>query len=450
MANSDFNLPLQQSAYLLPHPPGPHVAGPETTVPPVFQPSFVPYAPVTYDVSGYHPWYPNQYPPQYPDNNRGMAGSFHHNHNRLPQYPLLSPHSYGGHHAYPPSADMFSHNSSTTAPNSFQGVQLPGSSPTEASDNRSPSNLPSVDSLMSTGRQNYPFQSYPQVPGPPYQGYSPFANRRSGPVLPSPSVPHLDRVGESGTSPGPMRGHMRGGGGSMNSQHGHHLPSPPRRPSYERSHQGQSTDRRSPMFLAHNHRSDRSTSPRTSHRRNFDRYSTDLHPSNNLAETDDATARARLMQRRQRERERRFARHHFVVDSITPSMTQMQVLKDKLRHFLPSELPEGSSACCDICQKDYSTKHCLPTEDDEVAIQLPCKHVFGEHCINTWFETCKTHKNKITCPMCRKLLIEPARVPSATFVAAIPEVFSLFARNGPAEQSALLRLSRNLGPDDEL
>jgi hypothetical protein len=85
----------------------------------------------------------------------------------------------------------------------------------------------------------------------------------------------------------------------------------------------------------------------------------------------------------------------------------MQRLRDKLRKFLPSELPEGISHMCDICQKDYSTKQVKPCEEEEVAIQLPCKHFFGEACINTWFETCKTHKNKITCPMCRKVLIEP-------------------------------------------
>ena len=90
-----------------------------------------------------------------------------------------------------------------------------------------------------------------------------------------------------------------------------------------------------------------------------------------------------------------------------PTPGQMQALRDKLRHFLPKELPEGIDATCDICQKDYSAKHVDPTEDEEIAIQLPCKHVFGEHCINTWFDTCKKDKHKITCPMCRKVLIEP-------------------------------------------
>ena len=67
-----------------------------------------------------------------------------------------------------------------------------------------------------------------------------------------------------------------------------------------------------------------------------------------------------------------------------PSLEQLRELREKLRHLLRAELPEGIDAICDICQKDYSTKHVDPSEDNEVAVQLPCKHVFGEHCINTW------------------------------------------------------------------
>jgi hypothetical protein len=33
------------------------------------------------------------------------------------------------------------------------------------------------------------------------------------------------------------------------------------------------------------------------------------------------------------------------------------------------------------------------------------------------FDTCVTHKNKVTCPMCRKQLIEPLGYPGAFFDA---------------------------------
>lgn len=67
-----------------------------------------------------------------------------------------------------------------------------------------------------------------------------------------------------------------------------------------------------------------------------------------------------------------------------PTAAELQKLRDKLRHFLPNELPEGTDTVCDICQKDFAVKYVIPSEDEEVAIQLPCKHYFGEHCINTW------------------------------------------------------------------
>ena len=98
---------------------------------------------------------------------------------------------------------------------------------------------------------------------------------------------------------------------------------------------------------------------------------------------------------------------HYRQDPNAVTAVQMQNLRDKLRHLLPPELPEDISPVCDICQKDYSTEYVDASEEKEVAIKLPCKHIFGEHCINTWFETCRTHKNKITCPMCRSVLVEP-------------------------------------------
>ena len=143
-------------------------------------------------------------------------------------------------------------------------------------------------------------------------------------------------------------------------------------------------------------------------------------------------------------RARMMAAHH--EHPNVPSLSQMQALKDKLRHLLPGELPEDASTTCDICQKDYSAEHIDPSEDAEVAIMLPCKHIFGEYCINTWvrstlhvfvphvtnpsqFETCKTHKNKVTCPMCRKLLVEPRRPEHEVFRPGHEVLQALAARD---------------------
>lgn len=89
---------------------------------------------------------------------------------------------------------------------------------------------------------------------------------------------------------------------------------------------------------------------------------------------------------------------------------------------------------CNICQKDYSATHVAPSEDEEIAMQLPCKHIFGEHCINTWFETCKKDKLKMTCPMCRKVLIEPLSRGHATASRALMEGMQRYRRDEIARQ----------------
>jgi len=91
----------------------------------------------------------------------------------------------------------------------------------------------------------------------------------------------------------------------------------------------------------------------------------------------------------------------------------IQDLKRTLPNLLPSELPAGTSTTCDICIKEYHIYHVLADENQETAIALPCGHYFGEWCIFQWFDTCEKFKNKVTCPMCRMLLVDPARCDSA-------------------------------------
>lgn len=119
-------------------------------------------------------------------------------------------------------------------------------------------------------------------------------------------------------------------------------------------------------------------------------------------ETDDSDDEQILNRRSRAPHDRTFGYVGIQGNVVTPG--QMLKLREQLKPLLYSEMPEGASPMCDICQKDYSNSKVEPTEEVEIAIQLPCKHIFGEHCINTWFDTCKSQKNKITCPMCRKVL----------------------------------------------
>jgi hypothetical protein len=134
-------------------------------------------------------------------------------------------------------------------------------------------------------------------------------------------------------------------------------------------------------------RSDRSTSPRSSNRRNFERYSVDLSQSSTSSDAEEAAARApplNRMRHRPREVRPRYVGRHPHVDPNLATTRQIQELKHSLQRHLPSALPEKASKACDICQKDYATTHVQPTEEEEIAVELACGHTFGEFCISQW------------------------------------------------------------------
>jgi hypothetical protein len=156
-------------------------------------------------------------------------------------------------------------------------------------------------------------------------------------------------------------------------------------------------------------RPERSTSPRTSNRRSFERYSIDMAQSGN--DTNANGGSEGPMHRARRPRTMGLspgyrARMTAWQDPNIATPAQVQALRDKLRHLLPGELPEDASTMCDICQKDYSSVHVDPSEEAEVAIMLPCKHVFGEHCTNTWVWSIVPSRSRATLT-CRSSI--PAR-----------------------------------------
>ena len=129
-----------------------------------------------------------------------------------------------------------------------------------------------------------------------------------------------------------------------------------------------------------------SLSPPSSMRRSFDRFSLDLPPSSTSSDAEEAAARVPPSSRARNVtmgHYRSYA-HPQLYDPNNAISRQMQEFKNKLPRRLPNELPRQTSNTCDICAKDYSVVHVQPCEEDEVAIELPCGHCFGEFCIFQW------------------------------------------------------------------
>lgn len=234
------------------------------------------------------------------------------------------------------------------------------------------------------------------------------------------------------------------GGGGDSSNHGYSLHSRPSESNQirevEQSQQRQAVrnsilrriedaEQRVPRNLnAQTRRSDRSSSPRSSARRSFNRYSADLSQSGTSSDAEEAAARSPPSNRTRHQRpdsRSRFFRQAYDPRIITDG--QLQQLKASLPKLVLGDLPTDALPTCDICAKDYSAIPVEPSEEEEIAVKLPCGHYFGESCLAQWvrsaqsllnrsltsiqFDTCKTHKNKVTCPMCRKQLIEPPQSP---------------------------------------
>src|SRR5690242_3339922 len=158
---------------------------------------------------------------------------------------------------------------------------------------------------------------------------------------------------------------------------------PDRTPSHRRS---EHTEPRTPRNVAAQaRRPDRSSSPRMATRRNFNRYSADLSLSSTSSDMEEAAARSRPSDRvRHQSRESRLRFFRQIYDPNVIADNQIQALKVELPKLLLGDLPKDASPTCDICAKEYSPVHVQPSEEEEVALTLPCGHNFGEFCISQW------------------------------------------------------------------
>lgn len=148
-----------------------------------------------------------------------------------------------------------------------------------------------------------------------------------------------------------------------------------------------SSDHRGPLGAnITGRRSDRSISPRTSAaRRGYERF---YHGSSQVTTSFDAgVGGARLppvSRIRQRQQRPRGYFGHFVSGPNEVSCRQIEDMKAGLPRHLPVNLPEGKDPICDICQKDYSNEYVQSSNEQEIAVELPCGHCFGEFCLGHW------------------------------------------------------------------
>lgn len=224
-------------------------------------------------------------------------------------------------------------------------------------------------------------------------GYSPYSmSSQPAMMLEAPRhIPYDD---------GPIMPSLRGGGNEetrqtlrprMRPSQPHEHLQPPQRHHPQAEHDVESRNpndaerRLATNLTAQNRRWDRSSSPRTSARRSFDRYSWDILQSSTSSDVEEAAARSPPSSRvRHRPRE---GRPRFFSQTFDPSCStsrQIQTLKASLPKLLASELSKDTSPTCDICAKDYSTIYVQASEEEEIAVQLSCGHTFGEFCIGQW------------------------------------------------------------------
>jgi hypothetical protein len=131
-------------------------------------------------------------------------------------------------------------------------------------------------------------------------------------------------------------------------------------------------------------RSGRSSSPRTSNRRSFGDYAEDRTTSSTSSDAEEAAARSPPASRMAQRERLQWYRMSQRQDPMVTVNRQIKKFKESLERYTFDTLPGVTSRTCDICAKDYSATNVQPSEDEEIAVMLPCGHVFGEFCIDQW------------------------------------------------------------------
>lgn len=305
------------------------------------------------------------------------------------QYPASPNGSYASHdYPYPsaPSYPEWSFNYPSHGPRlppSIRSSFVPGL-PNPA--------YPNMYHGANTGHENY--HMWPQGRPPMTSGHCPM-RRPPQPAAMSANTSNLSY--ERGQYGGRFGGSSSGGQPSQQSDQSHpRLRITPQGPQLQQPSQIQPTrtgviqydgheeNRSSRDTNSQSRRSDRSSSPRTANRRSYDLYAGDRTTSSTSSDAEEAAARSPPASRMRAQRERRLRFYSSFQDPTVTFNRQIKKFKESLDKYTLRQLPDVTSPTCDICAKDYSATNVQPSEDAEIAIMLPCGHVFGEFCIDQW------------------------------------------------------------------
>ena len=82
------------------------------------------------------------------------------------------------------------------------------------------------------------------------------------------------------------------------------------------------------------------------------------------------------------------------------SPTRAETFLQSLPPLSLTDLPHDTKDC-PICMEPY-----LAAQHNESPVRLPCTHVMGKDCLQSWLNSSTLNRNNNTCPMCRAVLFK--------------------------------------------